>query len=876
MKDENDQLLDGLGLENPDENQEQFFDWSDDFLQRILGSLISDRVFLLQSVTLIKPSYFRENAHRFICKVILDYYEKYNDRPDKTIIEAEITEQFKGTNHYDYYIAELDAICDAYEPGVEKREYFLDRILQFAKTQALRLAFNECLDIRKANKRDCWIKMENILQSVFSIERNVELGLDYFETIEDRYNRMLKAKESKEFFPTGFESFDAALGGGLTRGEMGAFAGMCFGEDVEVLMFDGSTKKVQDVEIGDLLMGDDSTPRRVLSLSTGIDQLYKVTPKKGDPYIVNSNHILSLKNAARNTKQIRKRKDGSFYVKLNALWHKSPYKVKGKDIFNIPVCDYLKQSSGFKSLMKGWRTGVEFPYKPVKVDPYILGVWLGDGHKHSPQITSMDQEVIDELHKEANVRGLVVETKDLLHSIISEEQSLNPPGKGESKNSFFNDLKSYGVVYNYNSNIKSGHKHIPMLYKVNSRQIRLELLAGLLDSDGHMNRNIFEFINKSKTLAEDVVYLARSLGLAAYMKPSEKSSQSGVKGLYWRVIISGDCSVIPVRICRKKASPRKQRKDVLLTGIKVEPIKRGRYYGFEVDKNHLFLLSDFTVTHNSGSGKSLGLVKTATVNLRKGWNVLYVTLEMEEDKIAERFDSMLTNVPIRSLYYGNKPDEVKGILNEGSPYWGKVVIKQFPAGTADVTTLRAFISQLHVSGFKPDCVFVDYVGEFKDLPGIKTYESRQRLVRDLRGLATELDVCIFTAMQVNRSGRDAMNEHGYIDDDALADSQGQVRPLDALWTISQTEIEQKANCGTIFASKHRSGRGRFMIRFYRDPDTLEMQEISQERYKIELSKVEDKAADELVMEDYARQSWQSNRGSGNAISNIDFTGDDEK
>lgn len=792
--DNNEAILDQLNLINPDEEREHTYDWPDDFLQRILGSLISDGYFLLQSAGLVKPEYFREDVHRFLCRSIIQYHEKYNDKPDGTILRAEINEKLAGHPNKDFYLAELDAVMDSFQPGVEKREYFLDKITEFAKTQAVRVAYNTTLDFFKSKRRDKWERIRETLTEALLVDRNVDLGLEYFNSVEDRYRRMMKAKEHRDFFPTGFDTIDAALDGGLARGEIGAFAGMCFAKNTKVLMYNGTTKRVQDVVVGDLLMGDDSTPRRVMKLSSGTDQLYKVTPVKGSPYIVNSKHILSLKSSVK-----KENRDSG--------------------VFNIPVEDFLNQSSSFQRSMKGWRTGVDFDYKPVRIDPYILGVWLGDGDKQEASITNIDDEIISSFYKEADNLGLVVRNQ-------------------------------------------SGSKHIPIDYKANSREVRLELLAGLMDSDGSLSRGEYDFINKSKRLAEDVAYIARSLGLAAYIKPCQKKSQNGTEGDYFRVSISGDCSVIPVRVDCKRAPVRKQIKDVLVTGIKVEPCGIGEYYGFTVDKNHLFLLSDFTVTHNSGAGKSLALVKVAKTNVLKGRKVLYISLEMDEDKIAERFDTMLTNIPYRNLYRGTYPAEVKAILDESKEDWGQLVVKQFPAGTADVTTCRAFISQLQMHGFIPDIVAVDYVGEMKDIAGLKTYESRQRLVRDLRGMATELDICVFTAMQINRGGRDALKDQGYLDDDSLADSAGQVRPLDALWTISQTELEQKANCGVIFVSKHRSGKSRIKIHFYRDPDTLEIHEIGVERYKRELSAVQDKTKEDLMMEDMARDSWAPNKGMG--------------
>jgi len=171
-----------------------------------------------------------------------------------------------------------------------------------------------------------------------------------------------------------------------------------------------------------------------------------------------------------------------------------------------------------------------------------------------------------------------------------EKQLRNSTSRSEV-NSFLSDLRSYDLICN---------KHIPYDYKANDRATRLSLLAGLIDSDGSRCSGGYDFINKNQRLAKDVEFLARSLGLAAYTKRAWKVCKNNGKGnWYWRVTISGDCSIIPVRLKRKQSRLRKINKDPLIVGIKVEPVGKGNYYGFSVDGNHLFLLGDFTVVHNS-------------------------------------------------------------------------------------------------------------------------------------------------------------------------------------------------------------------------------------------------------------------------------------
>jgi hypothetical protein len=141
------------------------------------------------------------------------------------------------------------------------------------------------------------------------------------------------------------------------------------------------------------------------------------------------------------------------------------------------------------------------------------------------------------------------------------------------------------------------------------------------------------------------------------------------------------------------------------------------------------------------------------------------------------------------------------------------------------------MSQLALNGFKADLVIIDYVGEFKDIPGLKKWESLQRIVRDLRGLAVEEQVCVLTAMQPNRAGREAQEGDGFIDDSEIGDAFGQIRPMDAVWSINVNKLEQDNKIGRIFVIKHRHGKSRFYFHFKQDPNTLDMIEIPVESYK---------------------------------------------
>ena len=126
------------------------------------------------------------------------------------------------------------------------------------------------------------------------------------------------------------------------------------------------------------------------------------------------------------------------------------------------------------------------------------------------------------------------------------------------------------------------------------------MLAGLMDSDGCSNKGGCDYVTKSRELATDLIFLARSLGLGANCTQKYCSCQTGAGGWFFRVSIWGDFAEVPCRLSRRQPGPRKQKKSVLRTGFKVEPCGRGRYFGFLLDGDHLYVDGHFIVHHNSG------------------------------------------------------------------------------------------------------------------------------------------------------------------------------------------------------------------------------------------------------------------------------------
>ena len=362
-------------------------------------------------------------------------------------------------------------------------------------------------------------------------------------------------------------------GGGLLDIPCGF--GKCHGIDTPIMMYDGSVKMVQDIKVGDQLMGDDSTPRNVLSLARGREKLYKVIPRKGESYVVNESHILSLKCATNHSKRMKKN---------------SVIDISVKEWLNLP-----KSFHGRAGVLYGYRVPVEFEYKLVNLDPYFLGLWLGDGNSRTTSITTVDDEIENYLTEFARKENMNIRRHD--KNNIGWALS-TPRGK---PNHVLRHLKQLNMINN---------KHIPLQYKCNSREVQLQVLAGLIDSDGSLinGHRGYDIIQKNERLLDDIIYIARSLGFAAYKQECKKSCiYKGEKreGTYFRTNIHGPgIEDIPVKVKRKMCkSERKQIKDVLKTRIVViEHEEEGDYYGFTLDGNHRYLLGDFQVTHNTAMG----------------------------------------------------------------------------------------------------------------------------------------------------------------------------------------------------------------------------------------------------------------------------------
>jgi hypothetical protein len=378
--------------------------------------------------------------------------------------------------------------------------------------------------------------------------------------------------------------------GGRTLYSVLEESGLCFVENTKVRMYDGSVKNIQDITVGERVMGHDGTIRTVEQLSSGIDDLYEVVQTFGDNYTVNSKHPICLKHKS---------------------WYNNKSKVEEKE---IQAKDF--NSTSDKKCHYGYKNELlKFDHKEVLLDPYYYGYWLGDGSVKTANITTMDPEVVEYMQKLCDENDLILKSGSPTGKAKTYYLCRNNKDKGGKKNAFRQGLKYYNTF-------EKKSLHIDFIH--NSEEVRLQTLAGLIDSDGCLvekkTGHCFEFYQTNrKELVEAVEYLCTTLGfrVTKTTKVHTKgydNKELGKERTKYILRIAGDIWKIPTKVARKKAQPRTYLKDFLNTSIKVNNVGQGNYYGFSLKESPLFLLKDGTVVHNSKNSIQIHNSNTSVVS----------------------------------------------------------------------------------------------------------------------------------------------------------------------------------------------------------------------------------------------------------------------
>jgi hypothetical protein len=230
--------------------------------------------------------------------------------------------------------------------------------------------------------------------------------------------------------------------------------------------------------------------------------------------------------------------------------------------------------------------------------------------------------------------------------------------------------------------------------------------------------------------------------------------------------------------------------------------------------NHRYYTNGIS-SHNSGVGKSAVKCSLAADYLQQGYNVLYVTLELAEKRVAERIDANMFNQNVSEIKNIPKAVFMNKISKLNEKTHGKLVIKEYPTGTASAATIRILLDELkNKKGFVPDVIFVDYLGicasaRYRNSSTVNTYTYQTSVAEELRALAVEMDILLWSSVQTNRAG---MNASDY-DIEAIADSTGPYKTCDSLLAIIRTDDLNAMNQMILKQLKNRFGDLNYFRKF---------------------------------------------------------------
>ena len=482
------------------------------------------------------------------------------------------------------------------------------------------------------------------------------------------------------------------------------------------------------------MIGDDGSEREVTAITSGYGPLYEVSAARGNSYIVNENHILSLrmpdhkvvfwnstsqgwhvlwldKEEMNIKSKIIAIEDtesqvqcthcdilltrGSLKRHHNRIHPDIPYvspprkppivvpedsesvrdarakmdefckTIPDDNTIDISIGDYMKLSKTIQGRLSGYKGEcVQWPFQEVDLDPYVMGLWLGDGMQTGYRFAINkrdDPEIIEYLEKWGldNDATFRQEKSDEYSWTISSTDHKWEKGYAPLRKL----LKKYDLLEK---------KFIPSEYMFNDRKTRLAVLAGLIDSDGHVRREGTRITITQgmvhKELAENIIYLVQSLGLHC---------SSTIKKTQWRwngelnfgeavhIDISGSgVEDIPTLVARKKcAAPFKR--ETLNTGpVKIKRVDNGNYYGISITGNKRFVLEDFTVTHNCNIFSKRFTVKVGNHITKESYTQTWADnmskkteAKVQKDyKAPTSFTEITYEMDFKRVKYGQKDD----------------------------------------------------------------------------------------------------------------------------------------------------------------------------------------------------------------------------
>lgn len=775
-----------------------------DFQYKLVKAFMDDHKFFVSINNIIDHNMFTESSLRTYVGVLKEYYDLHEMIPSYQLMEIELRSKSQNDIQIQFYIDTLNKIKETSNEGIDSIREIADK---FFKQQNLTKAINKIGKFIENGDYDKYYECEDIIRKALEVGGEDELGIGVFDNIEE-----VLSDDYRCPIPTGIGKIDETLEGGLGKGELGIVLGpSSFGKvqpfDSQIVTPNGY-KNMGDIKVGDYVIGKNGKPTKVIGVYPHKNwEFYKVTfsdnvqTECGKEHLWNVNSLYQRcgKKYVKGTyskdgyKKVYQPDHSFKTLSLEEIMEKGLYRKWGsKNIYNfkIPMCE-----------------PVHFNNIPVKIDPYVIGYMIGDGNFNSGVITvgNLDSEEVISILKGKE------------HSFIPHFREKRNVYSFTFGANFIHLLSEY-----YDITSVAHQKYIHNDYLFNSLENRIELLNGLMDSDGTCQKNGCSCYNtKSKQLAEDVKQLVLSLGGFAIVREkkcgyfNKKYNEYRDCGIQYEVTITLCDPSIPIFKLKRKQDRvvyrNKRKGERFIKSVEPSRICDGQCIKVDAE-DELYLTDDFIVTHNTSlttAMASYAATFKCDKNDNKGFKVLQIVFEDREKQIQRKHLGRIANVEAKDL---SKPDFKEQVLKSINNFEDYELIKnniriiRFQSGERTASQIRQFIKKMINSGYKPDLVIVDYFECVKLEAGTTAGDnewSREGItMRKFESMANELDIALWVPIQGTKDSLGAelvtMSQGG-----------GSVKKIQIghiIMSIARTMESIELNLATIAILKNRSGK----------------------------------------------------------------------
>lgn len=710
--------------------------------QCLLGALLVDNSVWPHICSIVETSHFFEDLHRRIFEIASGLISAGQTISPITI-RTHLGEHDLGGLTTSQYLARLAA--EASPPilavGFAKhvRDLALRRML-LASAQSLEER------TRSAGAGDNPIEIAaeaiGVLQEIAGSHRGEDTRRDAGESaaaILDRAKAIMAGDVQNRSVSTGIPDLDRDTGGGFAPGTLWIVAGRPgMGKEQPVdtpVLTPNGWRQIGSLQIGDQVISIDGSATRVIGVfPQGVKQSFRITFRDNSSTECGEDH----------------------------LWLVAPSSGNGRDHFRtMPLREIiekgLRRSRKDGRFGEKWRIPIAAPAifddKELPIDPYVLGVLIGDGATSHPDVRFSNPDF------DADIRTRVADRLPPDVHLIETRSGTCPylSFRGPGKRSIREKLAAIGL------NVKSGEKSIPEIYKFGSIEQRLNLLRGLMDTDGSCTKqNSAMFYTTSNRLALDVADLARSLGALVIVRSYDRSAA----GKPIEYVVNIKSKLCPFYTARKKEnwSPQEPSRYI----YSVEPVRMVEQVCIAVDHpSHLYLTNDFIVTHNTLLATGFAK-KVAAAGVRAQQNggqpvgAMLFSLEVPEDQLIARILADLAYTQRHPISFGAI---MRGELDDTQMWalWdAQRRLERMPL-TLDVAPslsvqeiaarIRAEAKRMAKRGVQLSVVLIDYlkfVRASDRYKGNRVYEVGE-ISGALKQLSKELGICIVLLAQLNRA-----------------------------------------------------------------------------------------------------------------------------